>query len=149
MSIDLSKLHGPAQPMRFKVVVKVKAFGMEAGTIIDAEGICVDAGAGIVHVCPDNSDRFAFRIDEVEVIQSIGRKDMDGMEVYHGDVLELDQAGFVSSERAAVRWDILGMNLRLVTRNGSEYPLSRTEQGRKIGNVFADKTLMEGETSNV
>ena len=143
MTVDLSKLHGPALPMKFKVVITGECPFMKTGSIVEAEGICVDVSTGLVHVCPNNGDRFSFRIDEVEVIQSIGRSDNSGAEVFMGDVLEFDQAGFLSSDRACVRWDILGQNLRLLTRTGTTHPLSNCENGRILGNHFSDKTLME------
>lgn len=129
--MDASKLHGPALPMKFKVIVK------ETGEVLEPEHICMNVFYDLVKV-----DDASYMFESVEVIQSIGRKDGDGEDIYHGDVLEFS-GGFMSSERVAVRWDILGQNLRLVTRNGTGYPLSRTEQGRKVGNVFANPELME------
>jgi len=146
--INLAKLHGPALPMKFKVVIKETFMGWTAGDIIDdPDGICVDAGSGTISCCAKGGQHYSFNHVQAEVIQSIGRRDRDKVEVYHGDVLEFDQAGFLNSDRACVRWDILGQNLGLVTRNGTTHPLSMCENGRIIGNHFADKTLMEGETS--
>lgn len=132
MSVDVSKLHGPPLPMKFKVVVK------ETGEVLEPEYICMNVVYDLVKVDADS-----YMFESVVVIQSIGRKDRDKVEVFMGDVLEFDQAGFLSSDRACVRWDILGQNLRLLTRSGTTHPLSNCENGRIIGNIFADKTLME------
>lgn len=134
MTVELGKLHGPALPMKFKVIVK------DTGQVLEPQHICMNVLYDIVRV--DNDD---YRFESVEVIQSIGRKDMDGVEVFHGDVLVFGKAGFVSAERAAVRWDILGMNLRLVTANGGTFTLDLCDKGRVIGNVFANPELMSSK----
>lgn len=136
MPVNLAKLNGPAMPPKFRVVLK------NTGKILAPDAICMDISTGRISCCDKNGDHCSFNTAEAEVIQSIGRKDRDGEEVFHGDVLEFDQAGFTSPERACVRWDILGMTLRLVTSKGGVFPLSMCEKGRCIGNVFANPELM-------
>lgn len=128
MSTNIPKLSRPAWPMKFKgIVTKTN----QPNKITDSfELTDLRGGKGPPYM---------------EVIQSIGRKDMDGIEVYYGDVLHFEKHGFAGLARGCVQWDKLGMNLRLVTAKGGIIPLFRCSDGRVIGNIIANPELMEAE----
>ena len=112
--------------------IKFRAWDKKKNTWLNMDKYAInpDGGLGLLY-CGDQDFIIEDNV-EAEIMQYTGLKDKNGIEIYEGDIIKINNTGFY--ETLVVEWDyiVLSALMNLYSRDAKEI----------IGNIYENKELL-------
>ena len=124
------------------MIPKFRAWDKEDEVMCEVDVIGFSEGA--VTISNENVKYYHLGINEVELMQSTGLKDKNGLEIYEGDVIteEIGEGEYLFAEVIYKDGCFLGKERNFEP----EYPISDFVKGKVIGNIYQNPELIKNET---
>lgn len=133
------------------MIPKFRVWDKQTGTIQEIESISFKEKKLVIvqrSIAWFNAD-YIRNFDDIELMQSTGLKDKDGVEIFEGDVVAVENHPFQRKEDSGVGMEIegnyvVGWNQHDLTWCAGDLLLARLKSYVKvIGNIYENKELLE------